>query len=161
MLLMMSSFGCRAAARSFVVVAVLAAGAACSSMQAEGDRGGQGGQGGDTLGFRWTGPGEPTNFASAHSFCRSTVQFENFGNMSSGWEQRGAGTVTFNMPDTAIAGMGKSYQPGPSTRRSFDSCMASQGWSQATLAGPQPAAAPPPMPTPTPSSATPAPTPTN
>ncbi len=32
--------------------------------------------------------------------------------MSAGWEQRGAGTVTLNMPDTSIAGMGTSYRAG-------------------------------------------------
>lgn len=141
--LIMSSFGCRTAARSFIVVAILVASAACSSTQT-GDRGGQ--ATGDSFGYRWTGPGEPGNFASAHSFCRSTVQFENFGNMSAGWEQRGAGTVTLNMPDTAIAGMGNSSRPGTTNRRAFDSCMQSQGWTQATLAEQQPA--PPPMPAP-------------
>jgi hypothetical protein len=142
--LMMSSFGCRTAARTFTVFALLFASAACTSTQS----GGPGDQASDdTFGYRWTGPGEPTNFASAHSFCRSTVQSENFGNMSAGWAQRGAGTVTFNMPDTAIAGMGSSYQPGTTNRRAFDSCMQSQGWTQSAFAEPQPAT-PAPMPAP-------------
>jgi hypothetical protein len=102
-----------------------------------GDRAGQGS--GDSFGYRWTGPGEPNNFASAHSFCRSTVQSENFGNMSAGWEQRGAGTVTLNMPNTSIAGMNSSYQPGTTNRRAFDSCMQSQGWTQAAMIEQQPA----------------------
>ncbi len=132
--LIMSSFGCRAAARSIAIVAIVAAGAACSSMQ-----GGEQADQGDTFGYRWTGPGEPTNFASAYSFCRSTVQSENFTNMSAGWEQRGAGTVTLNMPSTSIAGMNSSYQPGTTSRRSFNSCMQSQGWTQSALLEGQPA----------------------
>ncbi|MFO1127061.1 MAG: hypothetical protein U1E66_01275 [Rhodospirillales bacterium] len=97
----------------------------------------------DTFGYRWTGPGEPGNFAAAHSFCRSTVQMQNFGNMSASWEQRGAGTVTLNMPNTSVAGMGSAYQPGNPNNRGFDSCMQSQGWSQAALLEQQPAATPP------------------
>jgi hypothetical protein len=70
--------------------------------------------------------------------------------MAAGWEQRGAGTVTLNMPNTAIAGMGSSYQPGTTNRRAFDSCMQSQGWTQSALVEPQPATPPPTTPPPTP-----------
>jgi hypothetical protein len=110
----------------------------------------------ETYGYRWIGQGEPASFGTANSFCRQTVQAENFSALPT-WDMRGSSMVSYTTPDTGIAG--PSYRGGYAQRREFDSCMRSQGWAPAAMmpAGrqpatiPEPSAAPVPVPSPAPS----------
>lgn len=128
-----------------VAAAVAALTAGCAS-QGAGDRTAQDA----SYGYRWVGAGEPGDFATAAGFCRQTLQAENFGALPT-WDQRGSNMVSYNMPDTGIAGA--SYRPGYAQRRDFDGCMKSQGWEGTVIppgaapgAKPAPSSSPPPQP---------------
>ena len=82
----------------------------------------------ENQGYQWRGQGDPSNFGSAYSFCRSTVGEETVGQRLEG----GGGPVT-TMPGgpTVIPGYQRGGQPVRATvanRRQFTDCMASQGW---------------------------------
>ena len=82
----------------------------------------------ENQGYQWRGQGEPGNFGSAYSFCRSTVGDETVGQRLEG----GSGPLT-TMPGgpTVIPGYQRGAQTARAstpTRRQFADCMASQGW---------------------------------
>ncbi|NJO55056.1 MAG: hypothetical protein HC834_00440 [Rhodospirillales bacterium] len=121
---------------------LLAAGlaAACASVDQPGDDLMAGGQGA----YRWVGSGEPANFATSFDFCQQTLRYQTFGSRPS-YDQRGAGSVTFNSPRVNYTGFPAA--PTVPDRRSFDGCMRSQGWATAESA-PSPdtdPSAPPPI----------------
>lgn len=139
---MTANVGClnRRGLRSLLVAMALAA-AGCAS---DGDQASDLMPGGAS-GYRWVGQGEQGNFASAHSFCRQNARLQNFGSLGPGVEQRSVGSATYDLPDVTFTGV-----PSQSTyanRRSFDSCMRSQGWATAEPgAQPLPPTASPPKP---------------
>lgn len=99
---------------------------------------------GGESGYRWIGQGEKGNFASSYGFCRQNIEYQNFGGPNSSIERPGGGTVIFNTPSPGISGYPATA--GYANRRSFDSCMRSQGWAsadQAAPASPAPSPAPP------------------
>jgi hypothetical protein len=99
----------------------------------------------ESQGYRWVGSGEPGNFGSAYSFCRSTLGVETQGQRLQG----GTGPVitTPGGPNT-IPGYDRSEQSTRSdfsSQRQFRGCMESQGWAlSAPAPQPNPQPAPPP-----------------
>jgi hypothetical protein len=83
-------------------------------------------QPGGESGYRWVGQGEKQDFAASYSFCRENQQLQQFGSLSPGGQSTGAGSSTYNLPDTNF--VSAPQRGGYATRRSFDSCMRSQGW---------------------------------
>ena len=97
----------------------------------------------ENQGYQWRGQGDPGNFGSAYSFCRSTLGEETVGQRLEG----GSGPLS-TMPGgpTVIPGYQRGAQPARSStgnQRQFSDCMASQGWERTE---PEPAPAPKPSP---------------
>lgn len=82
----------------------------------------------DNQGYQWRGQGEPSNFGSAYSFCRSTIAEETMGARLQG----GSGPMnTVPGGPNVIPGYqqgARAARSNPVNRRQFNDCMASQGW---------------------------------
>jgi hypothetical protein len=100
---------------------------ACAQRESGGDSGDRSLMSTENSGFRWVGEGDPSNFASASGFCRRTVQAESFTTLPT-QNQRSASTMVGDTPNVAITGVGQ--RDGFIARRSFVSCMRSQGWAE-------------------------------